>query len=143
MSRDVLFQTILLKFPSNLTLNTSRDGTSPVFLDNPFQCLTTPSLQNFFMIINPKLTSFCLKPLHPVPCTGPCKKTPTPSLLQPLQVLKGALSFFRGISFSRLNNPSFLSLSSQVRCTSPLIIFVASSVLPASQCVPCAVDPRA
>ncbi|KAK4827794.1 hypothetical protein QYF61_021747 [Mycteria americana] len=53
----------LLKTPSNLALNNSRDGASTTSLGNLFQCLTTLIVKNFFPISNLNLPSFSLKPL--------------------------------------------------------------------------------
>ena len=38
----------MLKAPSNLALNTSRDGASTASLGNLFQCLTTLTVKKFF-----------------------------------------------------------------------------------------------
>jgi len=41
MNRDTYSYTSLLRAPSSLVLNVSRDGTSITSLSNMFQCLTT------------------------------------------------------------------------------------------------------
>jgi len=51
----------LLEAPSNLALNTAREGASTASLGNLFQCLTTPILKNFFLISNLNIPSFFLK----------------------------------------------------------------------------------
>ncbi|KAK4825513.1 hypothetical protein QYF61_000026, partial [Mycteria americana] len=51
----------LIKAPSNLALNTSREGVSTTFLGNLFQCRTTLTVKNFFLISNLNLPSFSLK----------------------------------------------------------------------------------
>ncbi|KAK4821583.1 hypothetical protein QYF61_024442 [Mycteria americana] len=53
----------LLRAPSNLTLNVSRDGASTTFLGNPFQCFTTLIIKKLFLISSLNLPSFGLKPL--------------------------------------------------------------------------------
>ncbi|KAK4832092.1 hypothetical protein QYF61_020707 [Mycteria americana] len=76
----------LLKAPSNLALNTSRDGAATTSLGNLFQGLTTLIVKNFFLISNLNLPSCSLKPL-PLPC--PCKKSLSRFLVGPFQVLEG------------------------------------------------------
>ena len=101
MSRDIFHQTRLLRAPSNLALNTAREGASTASLGKLFQCFTTLTVKNFLLISNINLPSFSLQPfplvlsLHtlvksPSPSflsapsgTGSCSKvTPEPSLLQ-------------------------------------------------------------
>ena len=41
MSRDIFHQTRLLRAPSNLALNTAREGAATASLGNLCQCLTT------------------------------------------------------------------------------------------------------
>ena len=45
-------ETRLLKAPSNLALNTARDGASTTTLGNLCQCLTTLIVKNFFLVCN-------------------------------------------------------------------------------------------
>ncbi|XP_074718070.1 cytochrome b5 reductase 4 isoform X1 [Strix uralensis] len=60
------------------------------------------------------------------------------------QYWKAAIRSPRSLLFSRLNSSNSLSLSSQGRCSSPLIIFVASSgPPPTGPCLSCAEDSRA
>jgi len=47
--------TISLSTTSSCFLNTSRDGDPTTSLGNPFQCLTTPSVQKLFPISNVNL----------------------------------------------------------------------------------------
>jgi len=58
----------------------------------------------------------------------PLSKVPLQLSWRPLQVLKGCNKVSPwSLLFSRLNSPKSLSLSSQERCSGPLVIFVASS----------------
>jgi len=52
---------MLLKALSNLALKTFREGASTTSLGNLFQCLTTLTEKNFFLISNLNLLSFSLK----------------------------------------------------------------------------------
>lgn len=53
----------LPKAPSNLTLNTSKNGAAPAFLGNVFSCLITPTVKNLFLNLNlPLLAQTC----HPL-----------------------------------------------------------------------------
>jgi len=101
MSRDIFHQTTVLRAPSNLALNTAREGAATASLGNLCQCLTTLMMKNFFLISHLNLPSFSLQPfplvlsLHTLvkspspsflwapPGTGSCSKvTPEPSVLQ-------------------------------------------------------------
>jgi len=75
--------------PSNLALNTARQGAATASLGNLFQCLTTLTVKNFFLISNLKLPSFSLKPFTLALSLHTLVKSPSPSLLCPLQVLEG------------------------------------------------------
>ncbi|KAK4832076.1 hypothetical protein QYF61_020632 [Mycteria americana] len=108
----------LLQAPSNLTLNVARDGASTTSLGNLFQCFTTLIVKNFFLISSLNLPSFSLKPLPLVLSQQVLLKTP-------FKYCKAAMRSPQSLLFSRLNNPSSLSLSSQERCSISLIIFVA------------------
>lgn len=94
--------------PSSQPSNTSRNGASKISLDNLFQCLTTPIINNLSLISDLKLPSFSLKPFPPFSATThPCKYSLS-SLVEPLQVLQqGALRFPWSLLFSRFS----LSLS--------------------------------
>lgn len=63
--------------PSNLVLNSSRDGTFTISLGNLFQCLSAFTVKNFFSITNLDLLSFSLKPFHLVLSLfiDPCKNS--------------------------------------------------------------------
>ena len=67
MSRDVLHQTRVLRAPSNLALNTAREGAATASLGNLGQGLTTLMGKNFFPISNLNLPSFNLQP-SPLSC---------------------------------------------------------------------------
>jgi len=58
MSRDTFHQTMLLKSPSNLTLNAAREGAATASLGNLRQGLTTLTVKNFFLIVSLNLPSF-------------------------------------------------------------------------------------
>ena len=126
MVRDTFHQTRLLKAPSNLALNTSREGASTTSLGNLFHCLTTLIVKNFFLLSKLNLPSFTFKSL-PLVLSLPAlvKKSISSFLASPLQVLKAAIRSAQNLLFSKLNNPSSLSLSSQERCSIPLLTFVA------------------
>jgi len=62
MIKHIFNQTRLLRAPSNLVLNVSRDGASTTSLGNPFQSFTTPTVKNFFLITSLNLPSLSLKP---------------------------------------------------------------------------------
>jgi len=62
MGRDPFHQTRVLRAPSNLALNTAREGAAIASLGNLGQGLTTLMVKNFFLIFNLDLPSFSLKP---------------------------------------------------------------------------------
>jgi len=74
MSRDVFHQTRLLRAPSNLALNTAREGAATASLGNLGQCFTTLMVKNFFLIFSLNLPSFTLEKFSLV-------KSPSPSFL--------------------------------------------------------------
>jgi len=57
MGRDTSHETRLLKAPSNLALNTAREGASTDSLGNFFQCLTSLKVKNFSLLSNLNLPS--------------------------------------------------------------------------------------
>ena len=63
MDRDAFHYMRLLKAPSSLAFNISRNGASTSSLRNLFWCLTTLIVQNFFLISKPKSTFFQFKAL--------------------------------------------------------------------------------
>lgn len=108
---------------SNLTLNISRtfrNGTSTAFLGSLQQRHTIFIVDVFFPMSNLNLTLFILKLL--------------PFVLSLHALAKCFLLFYtlegspQSLLFSRLNNPSALNMSSQERCSSRPVIFVASSL---------------
>lgn len=62
MARDTFHYTRLLKASPSLALNASRHGASKVSQSNLFQCLTTPTVKNFFLTSNLNLSSFNFNP---------------------------------------------------------------------------------
>jgi len=63
MGRDVFHLISLPKAPSNLSWNTSNNGTFTTSPDNLFQCLTTLLVKKLFLMSNLNLPPFCLNPL--------------------------------------------------------------------------------
>ncbi|KAK4831170.1 hypothetical protein QYF61_015640 [Mycteria americana] len=101
----------LLKAPSNLALNTSRDGASTASLGNLFQCLATLIVKNFFLISNLNLPSFSLKPLPLVLSLQALVKSPPPAFLYPFRVLEGCYKVSLEPSLLQAEHPNSLSLS--------------------------------
>jgi len=60
----------LLRAPSNLALNVSRDGASTASLGNRFQCSNTPSIKNFFLTASLMASSLLLNLLLLLPPSG-------------------------------------------------------------------------
>ena len=117
---------------------TSMDGTCPASLSNMFQCLTTLWVKNSSS--NLSLPSCSLKTVTPCPITT------LPNFpVGPLYVLwKATIRSPWHLLFSGLNKPSSFNLSPWERCSSPLIIFVASSEpAPTAPHPSCAGSPRA
>jgi len=81
MSRDTFHYTRLLKAPSNLALDTAREGADTASLGNLFQCLNTLIIKNFFFITSLNLSSFSLKPLPLVLSLHALVKSPSPAFL--------------------------------------------------------------
>jgi len=63
VSRDVFNWIRVLRAPSNLALNISRDRASTTSLGNLCQCFITLIVKNFFLISSLNLPSLSLKPL--------------------------------------------------------------------------------
>jgi len=80
MGRDLVHQTRLLQAPSNLALNTAREGAATASLGNRFQGLTTFTVKSLFLMPSLNLPSVSLKPLP---------------LVLPLQALVKHLSAYR------------------------------------------------
>ena len=81
MARDTFHQTRLLRAPSNLALNTSREGAGTASLGNLFQCLTSHIIKNFLLMCSLNLTLFSLEPLPLVLLLCVLVKSPSPSFL--------------------------------------------------------------
>ena len=86
MGRDPFRQPRVLRAPSNLALNTAREGAATASLGNLGQGLTTLRVKNFFLISSLNLPSFSLKPSPLVLSLHALVKSPSPALLQ--QVLE-------------------------------------------------------
>jgi len=84
MGRDTFHQTRLLKAPSSLAWNTSREGAATASLGNLGQGLTTLIVKNFFVISNLNLPSFSLELLPLVLSLQGLVKSPSPAFLQAL-----------------------------------------------------------
>lgn len=67
VGRDVFHYPRLLRDPSGLAINTSRDRTATGSLSNMCQCLTGLTEKNFLLISDPKLLSVSFKP-YPLSC---------------------------------------------------------------------------
>ena len=72
MGRAATHQTGLPRAPSNVALNSSRDGAPTASLGSSFQCLTTLWVKNFFLTSNQNLLSFSLKPFPFVLSVSDC-----------------------------------------------------------------------
>ena len=90
MGRDAFHQTRLLRAPSNLVLNTAREGPATASVAYLGQGLTTLRVKNFFFIFSLTSPSFSLKPLHPLSYHSmPVQEVPLQLSRRPLQELKG------------------------------------------------------
>ena len=120
MGMDNFHSTRLLKAPSNLALNTSRDGASTASLGNLCQCLTNLRAKNFFLIANLNLPSSSLKPLCLILSLHGLVKSPSPAFLYPpaFRYWKADIRYPQSLLFSRLNSPNSLSLSTAMGCRS-------------------------
>jgi len=63
MSRAIFNWIGVLRAPSNLAWNVSRDGAAPTSLGSPCQCFTTFTVKNVFLASSQNLPSLSLKPL--------------------------------------------------------------------------------
>jgi len=70
--------------PSNLALNTAREGAATASLGSLFQCFTTLTVKNFFLISNLNLPSFSLQPFPLVCHYAPFWKVPLHPSCRPL-----------------------------------------------------------
>jgi len=71
----------MLKAPSSLVLNTSREREFITSLGNMFQCLTALIGKNFFAIYNLNLPSLSIKPFLLVLSQQALVKCPSPAFL--------------------------------------------------------------
>ena len=71
--------TRVLRAPSNLALNTAREGAATASLGNLFQGLTTLMVKNLFLISNLNLPSFSSEPFPLVLSPHTLVKSPSPS----------------------------------------------------------------
>jgi len=81
MGRDAFHQTRLLRAPSNLALNTAREGAATASLGSLGQGLTTLMVKDFFLTSNLNLLSFSLEPVPLVLSLHILVKSPSPSFL--------------------------------------------------------------
>ena len=81
MNRDIHGQIRLPKALFILALKVSRDGESTKSLGNLFQCLTTLTVKDFFLIRNLNLFSLSLKPFPLVLSPQTLQKRLIPYLL--------------------------------------------------------------
>ena len=100
MGRDIFHQTRLLRAPSNLAFNTSREEAFTASLGNLGQGLTTLMGKNFFLISNLNLPSVSLEPFPLVLSLHPLVKSPSPGLSHPAVVMRQR-SAGRVVVFSR------------------------------------------
>ena len=94
--------------------------------------------------IQPKPALSQFKTIPPCPVVIHPRKQPFPLLfMHSLQVLEGHNEVSRSLLFFNLNNSNSLNLFSQERCSSPLLILVASSgLVPRAPCLSFAGGPR-
>ena len=78
-----LHQTRLLRAPTNLALNTSREGADTASLGNLGQCFTTLMVKNFFLLSNLNLPSFSLQPFLLVLSLHTLVKSPSSTVPNP------------------------------------------------------------
>jgi len=81
MGRDTFRQARVLQAPSNLALNTAREGAATASLGSLCQGLTPLRVKNFFLVSNRNMPSFSLKPLHLVLLLHVLVKSPSPTFL--------------------------------------------------------------
>lgn len=122
MGRGTFYCIRLFWGTSNVTLNTASDGASTTSLGNLFHCLVALIVKNFFLIAN---LTFLLSVDSPyclvLSLNARVKKSLSGFLDGPIGYWKATIIFSE--AFSSPTPPSF-RLSSEQRCSSPLIIFV-------------------
>lgn len=123
MGRDH-FYLIGFQAPSSLALNIFRDGTFTTSLVSLWPCITTITVNNFFLISDLNLFYFKAIPAYPgIPCS--CQKSFSGSLVAHLGTGRSC-KIFRKASPLWAEQPVSLS---QERSSTSLIIFVAVSGL--------------
>jgi len=141
MSRDIFHQTRLLKAPSNLALNTSREGATTASLGNLCHCPTTSRVKIFFLVSNLNLPSSSLKPLSHVLSLQALVKSPSPAFLQtPFHVLEGLNKVFPESSLLQAETAPTLSAFPHRRGPPGLGSFLwpSSGPTPTAPCLSCA-----
>ena len=71
----------MLLTPSSLALNDTRDGAPTALLGSLFQCLTTLTVKNFFLISSLNLPSSGLKPFPLILLLPALIESPSPAFL--------------------------------------------------------------
>ena len=89
MNRNIHSYIRLPRALSNLTLKASKDGKSTTSPSNLFQCLTTLTVKDLFLISNLNLPSLSLKPFPLVLSLQTLLKTVPFFPVAPFQILKG------------------------------------------------------
>jgi len=134
---QIWYQTRLPRAPSNLAMNTTRDGASAASLGSLLQHLTTPSVKNFLLTSNLNLSSCSLKQFLLVKSWFPS------CLLTPFKNWKAAMRSPHSLLVSRLNKPSSFSLSLHSRGASALGSSLWSSwTSPKAPRISCVEGPR-
>ena len=107
-------------------MNIIKNGDSITSVGKLCQCLLTLTVNKCCLIFRQNLLCFCLCPLPLVLSLGTNVKSLARSCLHPsFRYLYTLIRYHPRFLFSRLNNPCSLSLSSQERCSSPSVIFMA------------------
>jgi len=114
MDRDTFHQTRLLKAPSSLALNTSRDGAATTSLGYLCQHLTTLRVKNFFFLSKLNLLSLSLNPLPLVLSLQALIKGPSSAFLKTL------FRYWKGCY--KVSPESSLVQAEQTQVSQPLLI---------------------
>ena len=98
-----------LSTTSKWFLNTSRDGDSTTSLVSLFQCLTTPSVKEILLKIQPKppLVQLAAIPPHPITCHQREETNPTLAI-STLQILEESNNVSPQPPFPQTKQPQFL-----------------------------------
>jgi len=119
MNRNTYSSIRVLRAPSSLTLSVSRDRASTTSLSNLFHCLTTLTVKNFFISKSALFETISLVLSQRILLLS------VPFSYRPFLGMEKLHCSAWSLLSSRLNSPSSLSLSSQVRCSIPQIVSVA------------------